>query len=300
MNAHDLVVKDLRRVLLRCSGLADSSRYRIATRRFRIKGVGYLLLVDAETLVTSLEREDCSSCNAIEFSSLSSSSRFGIAIETFDQGLVSSKGMLVNAGLKAVQAPMDGVVITADLCPTPKALNHDFFKSVERLQENVPVALSVSGTWLKRHPRDLDWIKGEVAARRIQVTWVNHSLHHYDDEDEPDDHNFMLLPKTDATAEVLGNERIMIENGITPSVFFRFPALISDRSLMDFLKKNRLIALGANAWLAKGQRANHHALILVHANGNEPDGIHRLQQLIENRKVPLPVLPVNSAPSTMP
>jgi len=38
-----------------------------------------------------------------------------------------------------------------------------------------------------------------------------------------------------------------------------------------------LIPIGSAAWLAKGETPRAGSLILVHANGNEPEGIRLLQ-----------------------
>ena len=72
--------------------------------------------------------------------------------------------------------------------------------------------------------------------------------------------------------EILDVERLLIANGETPSVFFRFPGLISDPALMEAVRENHLIPLGANAWLALGRKAPPGAVVLVHPNGNEPFG----------------------------
>ena len=64
------------------------------------------------------------------------------------------------------------------------------------------------------------------------MTWVNHSFHHRTDKHLPLNKNFLLEPGTDIETEVLGTEAKMLENGIVPSVFFRFPGLVSDKRFL--------------------------------------------------------------------
>ncbi|MCP6612730.1 hypothetical protein NL511_31210, partial [Klebsiella pneumoniae] len=66
-----------------------------------------------------------------------------------------------------------------------------------------------------------------------------------------------------------------LSRGQIPSIFFRFPGLISDQPCIENLARHSLIAVGSDAWLALGQSPKSGSIILVHANGNEPQGIHR-------------------------
>ncbi len=72
--------------------------------------------------------------------------------------------------------------------------------------------------------------------------------------------------------------------GFIPSPFFRFPGLVSDRQLIENLRDLHLIPVGSNAWLAKGESPQMGSVILVHANGNEPDGIRRLFSFYDKQR----------------
>jgi hypothetical protein len=76
----------------------------------------------------------------------------------------------------------------------------------------------------------------------------------------------------------------MIENGMTPSVFFRFPGLVSDSVLFRKITAYGLIPVGTDAWLAKKQSPKSGSIVLVHANGNEPYGIQRFFGLLRNHR----------------
>ena len=76
----------------------------------------------------------------------------------------------------------------------------------------------------------------------------------------------------------------MLEQGIIPSSFFRFPGLISNQQLIAELRAMSLIPVGSNAWLACGQNPKPGSIILVHGNGNEPKGIELLLTFYQERK----------------
>ena len=84
--------------------------------------------------------------------------------------------------------------------------------------------------------------------------------------------NFLLLSDTVIQSEILDTERILVENGEIPSIFFRFPGLISDENFLVELKKYGLVQLGSGAWISKmeeGDIIEKGDIILIHGNGNE-------------------------------
>ena len=99
-----------------------------------------------------------------------------------------------------------------------------------------------------------------------------------------------MHPMTRLESEVLDTEKVFLRLGILPSVFFRFPGLVSDVAGLATLRRLGLIPLGAGAWLAKGEPAARGSVILVHGNGNEPRGIDRLLPLLAAGTRLLPIL----------
>lgn len=76
---------------------------------------------------------------------------------------------------------------------------------------------------------------------------------------------------------------VMLSQGLVPSIFFRFPGLISSDNLINQLKSWGLIPLGANAWLGNGQKIKNGSIILIHGNGNgnELSGLALLYKALE-------------------
>lgn len=169
-----------------------------------------------------------------------------------------------------------GYMLTGDLCPTAKPLRRDFIEHVQAVGV-APIYLCVSGKWIERHAEDLEWLRS-----RGGIVWVNHSYDHYYDPKAPDTRNFLLRPGTDLRREILDAEQLMVENGLIPSPFFRYPGLISDARLSETLLAYGLIPLGSNAWIAKGEVPTDGSIVLVHVNGNEPEGLTLFRRWLAN------------------
>ena len=77
---------------------------------------------------------------------------------------------------------------------------------------------------------------------------------------------------------------LLLDSDLLPSPFFRFPGLVSNQRLIEVLRDLHLIPIGSNAWLAKGERPQPGSVILVHANGNEPEGIRLLHAFLAGQR----------------
>lgn len=290
-------VENYRVVLESCHSATRGQK--LAIRNMRVDGDAFFLAVDPETLDTSLESAACWTCQATS-TEAQAGTRFIRAVDRYaaapGKTLPAGAHWLANAGLTA-SPHGEGAFVTGDLCPSLKALDRDFLQKLEQTGAATPVALSVSGLWIERHAQDFRWLQREKAEKRLAITFVNHSYHHPYRPGLSDGQNFLLVPDLkDRESEILDVERLLIANGETPSVFFRFPGLISDRAWMESLKADHLIPLGSDAWLALLQQAKPGAIVLIHANGNEPFGLSRFQTLQKTNKLPQPFRPINEAP----
>lgn len=195
---------------------------------------------------------------------------------------------LQDAGLIHVVNPRPGVDLTVDLCPSSRPLDRELFTALldelGRVERPVPVAIALTGVWMQEHPEDLLWLLSLVRSGALAVTWINHSFHHRASPTLPLRENFLLEPGTDVTGEVLDTERAMLAAGITPSVFFRFPGLVSLPAVFRKVVSLGLLPLGSDAWLAKSERPREGTIVLVHANGNEPLGVRRFLQLLRSER----------------
>ncbi len=118
----------------------------------------------------------------------------------------------------------------------------------------------------------------------MAITWIDHTFNHRFDPTKALKGNFLLEPGTDLEGEILRTEQAMLKHGMVPSVFFRFPGLVSSRALFDRVVSHGLVPVGSDAWLAKGQRPTEGSIVLVHGNGNEPIGIEDFLRLLRTER----------------
>lgn len=195
---------------------------------------------------------------------------------------------LQDAGIRRFLPSQKGIDLTVDLCPSHLPLDRIVFKDIidemSAVEKPVPVAISVTGKWINAHPGDFRWLDSLDRTGALSVVWINHSYNHFTRKDIPLKMNFLLSPGTDINSEVLNTEILLLEKGVIPSVFFRFPGLVSDRRIYEKILGLGLIPVGSDAWLAKGQWPEGGSIVLIHANGNEPLGVKDFIQLLRKEK----------------
>lgn len=269
----------------------------LAIRRMNVDAESLLLMVDPSTLATRLEHERCWSCADTD-DEAQKETRFMGAVQMPSQTAVNraapQSAVLENAGLS--HSMKDGSFITGDLCPSRKPLDRDLLEVLKTIGPRTPVALAISGLWLTRHGADFQWLREQARSGALEITWVNHSYHHPYVPGRPPAKNFLLTPGFDVQAEILYTERLLIANGETPSIFFRFPGLISDAALMTAVRRDHLVVLGADGWLVFAPPLRTGAILLIHPNGNEHPGLRLFVKLLDKGRLPRPFRRINDAP----
>jgi hypothetical protein len=270
---------------------AKDGATRLATRRMHIDGEKLLLTVDPQTLKTSLERAACWRCVGTNEAE-QSETRFMQAVRP--QQDPDRAPALVNAGL--IHGKGAGSFVTGDLCPSHKPLDRAFIEELAAQGPGTPLALAVSGAWIARHEEDFAWLQEKAHSGALAITWADHSYSHPYVPGLKDGQNYLLRPGVDLDREIFETEKILIAYGETPSVFFRFPGLVSDGGLLKKLEERHLVALGADSWLALGPPPRAGSIVLVHPNGNEPGGLQIFSRLLKSGRLPLPLRAIDEAP----
>ncbi|MDB5018706.1 MAG: polysaccharide deacetylase [Mucilaginibacter sp.] len=257
-----------------------------AIRRFENSGKTYLLLVDPDELETKIDEAalyNLSPMTMVQARLYYYKSTYEKALRTAEQ---QSKS-IQDAGIQSGMPKETGISLTADLCPSSRPLDRriftDIFQQFQKVEQPVPVALSITGIWMRDHQPDLAWLKELQLKNQVIITWINHSYNHRVSRTLPLKDNFLLEPGTDINFEVLGTEQAMLKNGLLPSVFFRFPGLVSDQQLIYKITDFGLIPIGSDAWLAKGQQPQSGSIVLIHGNGNEPIGVNDFINLLKSK-----------------
>ncbi len=277
-----------------CRDLSTARIYRVF-RSFQVDRAQRELGVDVDTFETKILNPKGLECDTPELVNGVLSSRYGKALAVASQ----SPYPILNDGVRRAESPVNGTFLTADLCPASheKQFERRFFDALEtlsvRTNEPVPLALAVSGGWIRRHPTELDTILREIEKRRINVTWVNHSDTHPYVKGKEDTKNFLLEGRVNPNREILGVEMELLRRGLMPSVFFRFPGLVSNRNWVETVAEYSLIPLGSDAWLALHEKPKSGSIILVHANGNEPLGVNLFIRGLNSLEAIGPFLPLS-------
>lgn len=259
----------------------------IALRSFVNGNQKYLLLADPQSLLTFVKPADGFALDKLDIGNVRAIFKNSPYVKALDAALFNSKS-LQNSGIDHAIPQEKGIALTIDLCPSHRNLDRVIFQRLldefKKIQKPVPLAISVSGKWILKHQVDLDWLKSLVAQNELTITWINHSYNH-EVNSLPLAQNFLLAPGTNMDVEVLENEKLLLKNGLTPSVFFRFPGLVSSPQLVAKIVDYGLIPVGSDAWLAKGQLAQAGSIVLIHGNGNEEIGVKDFIRLLQNRQV---------------
>lgn len=258
----------------------------IALRSFSNDGQTYLLLVNPQTLDTRIDLAKNYKTSSLKYANMMAIFKNTVFVKALDAALLKDIP-IENAGIDHALPHEKGITLTIDLCPSHKPLDRVVFQSIfdafKKIALPAPVALSVSGKWMLKHQDDLDWLKTLINNKELNITWINHSFNH-EVNHLPLKENFLLAPGTNLNVEVLENEKLMLKNGIVPSVFFRFPGLVSDRAIVQKIINYGLIPIGSDAWLAKGQKPNAGSIVLIHGNGNEEIGVEEFINLLKTKQ----------------
>ncbi|AMC13319.1 hypothetical protein RL73_01725 [Liberibacter crescens] len=202
----------------------------------------------------------------------------------------SSPYLIQNYGLTHSDN-VKGIFLSIDLCPSVRPFDISFFKKLLEISSkegnSFPVSLAISGLWILHHQKEFNWLINH--KNQLDIIWVNHSFSHPYYKSKPLNENFLLSPKVDMKNEVLMTEKILLQNNQIPSVFFRFPGLVSNELTVKEINKLCLLPIGSDAWLAKGEKPKPGSIVLIHGNGNEPKGINMASKLIENNIKWLPL-----------
>lgn len=249
---------------------SNNGHFMMTLRQFNREGKTLYLVLDTTTLQTSIKPLDTNQLKPFAKTHLQQSA--------FGKLLYKATSFTQFGGIReATQPSLGAIFLTMDMCPSQKnGYEKEFLMQLTQRVGKTPIAIAMSSAWLRTHEKEF----AELASNPLlDITWVNHTHTHFYDKNLPNEENFMRHSGTNVQEEILGLEQILIEKGATPSVFFRFPGLVADESLMKALRDTYfLIPISTHAWVAKGEAIQKGSIILIHGNKNEHQGIVALEQ----------------------
>lgn len=298
---NNIVITDYHQIFIPCYD--KNGNLLIAIRMYFIGATPYYLVVNPYTFATE-------SAPAANFKNRNISSKGNTTpgYYTWDQikntpymkvlfRYTSGPYPMNNYGVTHAEHAVNGEFLTVDMCPSAKPFEEQFFKALvaiaNRNHQPVPLAISLTGIWMIEHPKEFNWLTQQEKANTLQITWTNHTFSHLYYPDLPINQNFLLTTESNITHEILDTEKMLLEKHQLPSVFFRFPGLVSNKKLVLMMRHFGLIPIASNAWLAKGQQAKIGSIILVHGNSNEPQGIKDFMPMLQYSNLNL--LPLSKA-----
>lgn len=263
----------------------EQGRIFVAIRSFNMDEEKYFLLVNPDTLKTQIKQTKLFS---ITKNSNQKETKYSALLKANNHPPFDRVGY----GIKNFSGKK-GVFLTIDMCPSKKKFEKAFYENLVNLakqkEKPTPIGIAISGMWIIDHAEEFDWILKN--KKYLNITWINHSFTHPYNRALPDTDNFMLMPSVTPEREILDTEKLLIVNGQTPSIYFRFPGLMSDEKLIHLLNSYGLVPISTEAWLAKNQLPKDGSIILIHGNSNEPLGVSMMNEILKTRNFELYQIP---------
>ena len=185
------------------------------------------------------------------------------------------------------------VSLTVDLCWSLRPVESDLFQAIRGAAKSrrcgVAPVLFMNGRWIEQHPGEMHEMIELAMLDGVHVTWGLHTYAH------PKYGNFLnTFSREQVREDNMRVERQLLEWGVVPSAFYRFPGLVHDRERSDNVLDLDLFPIDCEAWMALterdknkemmgpfGKAVSDGSILLVHGNGNEPDGIPPLLKWLD-------------------
>lgn len=190
--------------------------------------------------------------------------------------------------------------ITVDLCWSLRPYESEFFECTQKIAESgqpIDLTLFVSGRWIQQHPEEMHKLIELSRVPNLHVLWALHSWDH------PKEGDFMnAYTPEELEQDTLKLERALLEWGMVPSAFYRFPGLIHDVPRLCKIIDMDLFSIDCDSWVnmmmlrvpPHRMPARSGSILLIHGNGNEPAGIPAFYRWLSRRPTwrwsPLPDL----------
>ena len=258
-----------------------NSKEYLAIRSFDFNSKKVFLIVDVNSLKTGVVEQNATLENNCSEQILNSRYAKLLNYEKSLPHKLQNDGIVSNAG---------GVTITTDLCPSSKEGFEErlYLALIKKFKNPVPITVFITKRWIDKHQKEFAQLKQWDRDKNLSITWGNHTALHTYHPKFPLEHNFVLSPEENLTKDVLDLEVTLLENGVVPSIFFRFPGLVSDKKSVDIVTNLGLITIGSNTWLAKGEKLKTDSIILLHGNKNEPKGVDIFLKLLQENSITQP------------
>jgi len=210
----------------------------------------------------------------------------------YADALVAMRGDAYETLTLPAEEGAERFAVTIDMCQSSREWESELFDWLRDYaatrDDPVPVGIAMTGLWALRHPEQFREIVRWHADGELSIVWIDHSFHHpLRPNADRSVYAFMTAEDVDMRDEVTDLERLLLSQGALPSTLFRFPGLTWNETRLADINDMSLVALDADAWIAKGQPVKDAGVVLLHGNGNEPIGVDWFLEQMEEREAAL-------------
>jgi peptidoglycan/xylan/chitin deacetylase (PgdA/CDA1 family) len=253
--------------------ILENNQINIAIRSFFYNNHKCYLALEPNSLQTYFTKASklykCPDLNSTKFKKL------------LNLSISNTKHPLQNDGITSAK---NGLYLTNDFCPSSKkGFEKRLYQAlIDNFKNPVPITIFITKKWINTHKAQFNKLKQWQEERKLNITWGNHTANHIYYPNTPLNKNFVLSKNEHLVKDILDLEECLIKNGVTPSIFFRFPGLVSNKKAIKIVANLSLITIGSNSWLAKKEPIKNGSIILVHGNKNEPLGVDIFLKLLKD------------------
>ncbi len=180
------------------------------------------------------------------------------------------------------------VSLTSDLCWSIRPYEKEFYYELPNRSadgsQTVYCTQFISGRWLQQQPLAMADLLELEKEPSIDFIWGLHSWDH------PKSGIFMNAYAPESLrGDTLHLEKILLEWGVVPEHFYRFPGLKHDETRLNEILAMSLLPVDCDSWVSGMHLdrpphrvpATNGSILLVHGNGNEARGISRFFEWLE-------------------
>jgi hypothetical protein len=257
----------------------------VAIRTFEYDGIPSRLLVNARTC----------KCGIVDAGVLRRNSRIASDTEFLSTRLFKALTACRTGEAREIidsrVTDCESICIVVDMCQSSVSWDPSIFIRLISIGKDsgtpVRITIAPAGRWIIGHFSAFAQLVAWHKTRMLDIEWANHTMNHPLNTDMNGIMQFLCSQESDLTREVLALEILLLEQGVCPSLWFRFPGNKYTMALLSQLSQLSLIPLGITSWLERGDDIKVGSTVLIHANGNDEAGAKKLDNFLLEKARPL-------------
>jgi len=253
----------------------------VATRTFEYDGTASRLLTNARTCICGIVDADVLQRNS------KTASRKQFVNTRFFKALAACRSGEAREMIDSQATERESICVVVDMCQSSVSWDPSIFHRLISIgrESGTPVRVTVApaGRWIIGHFSAFTQLVAWHKTRMLDIEWANHTMNHSLNTDMNGIMQFLCSHESDLVQEALALEILLLEQGVCPSLWFRFPGNKCTMPLLCQLSQLSLIPLGITSWLERGDDIKFGSTVLIHANGNDGAGAKKLDDFLREK-----------------